>query len=259
LIDRRELLAKARERHLPLNMIEKDYVLGWVLFGLREVPGLVFKGGTALAKVYFPETWRLSEDLDFAAGPGEWGRLPERIAAGLKEVTDRSGIELAVRSTHSNPGYLQLKIQYSGPLGRNWLKVDVTQDPPVAGVLSRPLLRSYSDYPEFRVRVECIEEIFAQKLRALVQRRKVRDYYDIWRMGEQKIDRAVLARLFIVKLRAKGTGWSGIRDVFPPDLQAVLSGYWEKELGRLVWPVPDMGEVLGQLRKSLAWLDGVTV
>lgn len=102
MIDRRELLAKARERHLPLNMIEKDYVLGWVLFGLREVPGLVFKGGTALAKVYFPETWRLSEDLDFAAGPGEWGRLPERIAAGLKEVTDRSGIELAVRSTHSN-------------------------------------------------------------------------------------------------------------------------------------------------------------
>jgi len=49
-------------------MIEKDYVLGWVLFGLMWVPELVFKGGTVLAKVYFPRTWRLSEDLDFAAG-----------------------------------------------------------------------------------------------------------------------------------------------------------------------------------------------
>jgi predicted nucleotidyltransferase component of viral defense system len=68
LIDRRELLVRARERHLPLMMIEKDYVLGWVLFGLMWVPELVFKGGTVLAKVYFPRTWRLSEDLDFAAG-----------------------------------------------------------------------------------------------------------------------------------------------------------------------------------------------
>jgi hypothetical protein len=33
LIDRRELLAKARARWLPLGMVEKDYVLGWVLFG----------------------------------------------------------------------------------------------------------------------------------------------------------------------------------------------------------------------------------
>lgn len=28
LIDKRELLARARERRLPLMMIEKDYVLG---------------------------------------------------------------------------------------------------------------------------------------------------------------------------------------------------------------------------------------
>jgi integrase len=36
LIDRRELLAKARERHLNLNIIEKDYVLGWLLYGFSE-------------------------------------------------------------------------------------------------------------------------------------------------------------------------------------------------------------------------------
>jgi len=59
LIDKRELLARARERRLPLMMIEKDYVLGWVLFGMMRIPGLVFKGGTVLAKVYFPRTWRL--------------------------------------------------------------------------------------------------------------------------------------------------------------------------------------------------------
>ena len=65
LIDRRELLEKARERKLTLGMIEKDYVLGWLLFGLSGIKGLTFKGGTALSKIYFPKIWRLSEDLDF--------------------------------------------------------------------------------------------------------------------------------------------------------------------------------------------------
>jgi len=87
LIDRRELLAKARERRLPLVIIDKDYVLGWVLLGLAGVPDLVFKGGTALAKVYFPETWRLSEDLDFVTKPERWDELPGWVAQGLERAS----------------------------------------------------------------------------------------------------------------------------------------------------------------------------
>jgi predicted nucleotidyltransferase component of viral defense system len=256
LIDGRELLAKARERRLPLLMIEKDYVLGWVLFGLTGIRDLVFKGGTALAKVYFPETWRLSEDLDFVTTPEKWNDLPERISSGLKLAARKSGIELAVKSRHSIPEYLQLKIQYSGPLGKNWLKVDVTPEPPEGKVLSKPLSRSYSDYPAFRVRVESLEEIFAQKLRALVERRKVRDYYDVWKMGELEVDRNEVSRLFAGKLKVKGIRWRGLQDVFPRDLGAILAGYWEKELGRLVWPVPEMDAVLGELKSALAWLGG---
>jgi len=143
LIDKRELLARARQRRLPLMMIEKDYVLGWVLFGLMRIPGLVFKGGTALAKVYFPETWRLSEDLDFVTSPQGWDQLPKEIPEALQAATANSGIGLSVRSRYSNPGYLQLKLRYSGPLGKNWLKVDVTPEPPIGKVLSRPLARSY--------------------------------------------------------------------------------------------------------------------
>lgn len=65
MIDRRELLQKTREMKLTLGMIEKDYVLGWLLFGLSGIRDLTFKGGTALSKIYFPRLWRLSEDLDF--------------------------------------------------------------------------------------------------------------------------------------------------------------------------------------------------
>jgi predicted nucleotidyltransferase component of viral defense system len=63
-----ELRKIARERQLALDLVEKDYVLGWILYGIYLSPlskYLAFKGGTALSKVYFPSDWRLSEDLDF--------------------------------------------------------------------------------------------------------------------------------------------------------------------------------------------------
>jgi predicted nucleotidyltransferase component of viral defense system len=49
-------------------VVEKDYVLGWLLAGIGEHPATrdtwVFKGGTCLKKCFF-ETYRFSEDLDF--------------------------------------------------------------------------------------------------------------------------------------------------------------------------------------------------
>ena len=107
-----------------------------------------------------------------------------------------------------------------------------------------------SDYPDFKVKVECLEEIFAQKLRALVQRKKVRDYYDVWRIAQQHLDPAEVTRLFIKKLNAKEVQWHGIEDIFPPELQTVLAGYCEKELGRLVYPVPQMENIVRQLKAA---------
>jgi len=256
LIDRRELLARARERRLPLAMVEKDYVLGWVLYGLGRIENLVFKGGTALSKVYFPETWRLSEDLDFVSTSSEWLGLLEQMSDALSEVTEKSGIGLAVKSRHANPGYMQLKIQYDAVLGKNWVKVDVTPERPVAKVLSKPLSHQYSDYPRFQVRVECLEEILAQKLRALVERRKSRDYYDVWRMLELEFDQAKVKTLFRQKCAVKGIQFQGLSDFFPVDLRDILRGYWERELGRLVHPVPDMEAVLEELQGALRKLVG---
>ena len=75
--------------------------------------------------------------------------------------------------------------------------------------------RSYSDYPDFTVRVESLEEIFAQKLRALVQRKKVRDYYDVWKMGELEVDAAKVARIFLGALAVLGA-IVNLREDAPP-------------------------------------------
>lgn len=68
MIPHQELRKKATELKLGVDTVEKDYVLGWMLYGVANSSisdKLVFKGGTALSKVYFPNQWRLSEDLDF--------------------------------------------------------------------------------------------------------------------------------------------------------------------------------------------------
>ena len=57
-----------RTTGIQWNVIERDYLLSWVLAGISQVPSLndtlVFKGGTALRKCYFGN-YRFSEDLDF--------------------------------------------------------------------------------------------------------------------------------------------------------------------------------------------------
>lgn len=70
----RTRLEQARHRTgMGWEVLERDYVLSWILAGisrhgqLRET--LVFKGGTALKKCYFGD-YRFSEDLDFSGLAG---------------------------------------------------------------------------------------------------------------------------------------------------------------------------------------------
>jgi len=50
MIDRQELTDLARELSLAINVVEKDYVLGWLLAGIYAHEGFtgqwVFKGGS---------------------------------------------------------------------------------------------------------------------------------------------------------------------------------------------------------------------
>jgi predicted nucleotidyltransferase component of viral defense system len=69
-----------------LTIVEKDYVLGWLLAGIATLPEFalwVLKGGTCVKKCFF-ETYRFSEDLDFFLQPDASytvaGLLPQKRA-----------------------------------------------------------------------------------------------------------------------------------------------------------------------------------
>ena len=132
------------------DVVEKDYVLGWVLWGIGADPLLgrtwVFKGGTCLKKCYI-ETYRFSEDLEFTViedGPIE----PESVLAAVERVLDRvsqeSGIDFSVRppacKTRPSGASAEGRLYYRGPRnapGPARIKLDLTKDE-VVGAAARP-------------------------------------------------------------------------------------------------------------------------
>jgi predicted nucleotidyltransferase component of viral defense system len=86
----RNRLQEARKRlGIPWEVLERDYILSWILAGVSHVEALretlIFKGGTALKKCYFGD-YRFSEDLDFSG----IGNVPtgEAMEAAIQEVCD---------------------------------------------------------------------------------------------------------------------------------------------------------------------------
>lgn len=57
MIQKREILQAAQQTSLTPHVVEKDYVLGWVLAGIYQQEDLaqnwIFKGGTCLKKCFF--------------------------------------------------------------------------------------------------------------------------------------------------------------------------------------------------------------
>ena len=104
MISRTALNERVREWGLREDVVEKDYVIGWLLWGIGSNPVLsaswAFKGGTCLKKCYL-ETYRFSEDLDFTVLPG--GPLnPDEVMPLIQEVLDRiynqAGVDFRVRT-----------------------------------------------------------------------------------------------------------------------------------------------------------------
>jgi len=73
MIDKEEIDAKAHDFEIKTADVQRDYIFGWLLYGIFSKSGLrgriFLKGGNALRKGYFANT-RYSDDLDFGT-PGE--------------------------------------------------------------------------------------------------------------------------------------------------------------------------------------------
>jgi predicted nucleotidyltransferase component of viral defense system len=101
-ITSREVANAANQWLLRHDVVEKDYVLGWLLAAISNHPVTnrwAFKGGTCLRKCWF-ETYRFSEDLDFTvpAEDLEISLLAEAFGEIAEWLVDRSGLSIRIDS-----------------------------------------------------------------------------------------------------------------------------------------------------------------
>jgi predicted nucleotidyltransferase component of viral defense system len=200
------------KKSLP-EIVEKDYALSYILAGIAKQQqlgnSLIFKGGTALKKIFFGD-YRFSVDLDFSTLDAPKNQALEsalQAAIGISSelLSDYGPFEIQLkrypeRGPHPT-GQEAFNVNVKFPWHRSPLctiKVEVTHDEPV--ILApeyKPILHGYDETLDCLVACYHIEEIIAEKLRALLQthrklvtrgwnRPRARDYYDLW-VGFKKL------------------------------------------------------------------------
>jgi predicted nucleotidyltransferase component of viral defense system len=129
----------------------------------------------------------------------------------------------------------------------------------------RTVLHEYGEPLDARVRVYCLEEIVAEKLRAILQhieklesrgwsRSRARDYYDLWRiMGAYKteMDLAGFVPFLREKCAVRQVGFASEADFFQQKMMAYVEKTWEQWLGPLVPGLPSFQTVIGELRPQI--------
>ena len=219
---------------------------------------IVFKGGTVLKKVYFPE-YRFSEDLDFTLILGE--TTNEQIFSWFTVVFDNvrraANIPLAfLEDNEHEDGGINFYIGFVGPLGglgaNKKVKVDISRG---ENLIQTPVMREvflpYSDLQRHSLLCYTLEEILVEKLRSVMQRMQARDVYDIWYLlSAEEMDPAFLVGEFREKCIAK--------ELIPAEFHRKLSerlpqykGRWSGSLKYQIRDLPDFEQVEREVMRSL--------
>ena len=172
-----------------LAQIEQDLIISRALVDLYNDPHisetLVFRGGTALNKLFLKPPARYSEDIDFVQKNADpIGQTIDAIRAVLKpwlgdpkwKITQRSAkLIYKYEAINKLPSKLKLEInttEHFQVLPLRTENFDVKSD----------WFRGMASISTYE-----IDELIATKLRALYQRRKGRDLFDLWYVTSQNL------------------------------------------------------------------------
>ena len=278
MIGKDEILAFADETGLTPNVVEKDYVLGWLLAAINTNPVLsqswVFKGGTCLKKCYF-ETYRFSEELDFTLRDQSHineAVLKEQFTAITEWLYEETGIEIPtdrlVFDIYANPrdrqscqGRVYYRSYFSkGKHSLPKIKLDLTADEVlVIPSTRRPVFHPYSDAPQDGIFIDSYDypEVFGEKVRALGERGRPRDLYDVINLfrNDNLPVPAVLQDILSQKCDYKGISIPNLDDM--ETYRDEMSRNWEPMLAHQLPRLPDLDTYWDSLPAFFRWLEGL--
>lgn len=284
MILKREIEKIAELRKVSKTTVDRDWVLGHFIDAVFSNPvcreKLVFKGGTCLKKCYFKD-YRFSEDLDFTSTDTGFVLDKELLNSIISIIVERTEIPMQISKIeqlkfNDRPTGFSAIIKYWGadhprnqtpPPVERWLtsiKLEIIlYEKMVFPPETREVHHEYSDKLSETVLagIPCysIQEILAEKLRALIQRSYAapRDYYDIWFLSRniQGINWGQINVAFLQKMEFKNIKYSGIDQLFNSENDKQLAAAWKNSLihqipGEEFPPYPMVRDEIKELLKK---------
>ncbi|MFA6316157.1 MAG: nucleotidyl transferase AbiEii/AbiGii toxin family protein [Elusimicrobiota bacterium] len=206
--------------------VEQDLILSRALVQIFQdsllAKTILLRGGTALHKLFVAQPLRYSEDIDLVqmeAGP--IGPVLDAIRSRLDPVLGKplrekgpDNVTLRYRMESEIPPVIPLRLK---------IEINTREHFTVFGAFSRPF-SVHSPWFEGRaeVRTYALDELLATKLRALYQRRKGRDIFDLWMgLGMKEVEPGRVVKAFRSYMEAEGSEVS--RRAFEENLAAKVS------------------------------------
>lgn len=181
--------------------VEQDLVVSRAIVDLFSVPevasSLVFRGGTALYKIYLTPPARYSEDIDLVQVRAEpIGETLDQARAVLdpwlgepRRVFHQGRVNLVYRFESEDAPPLKLRLKVEINTREHFTELGVKRVP---FEVSNPWFTGAVDVSTYT-----IDELVCTKLRALYQRKKGRDLFDLWyAMDQGRIDPATILTCF---------------------------------------------------------------
>jgi len=278
MIGKQNILHISNVRGIRPHVIEKDYMLGWVLTGIYHHAALrnnwIFKGGTCFKKCYY-ETYRFSEDLDFTVVNSshlDGIFLTETFTEICDWLNDELGIEIPPRllsfeifTNLRGSKSCQGKLGYRGPVSPQYgyrslprLKIDLTFDEIlVLPSTEKPIYHGYiDDLPEGTV-AKCytLEEAVAEKICAMGQRVRPRDLYDIinlFRNDKARPNRSMINEILLKKCAHRNIPVPNLSDLQAREKDFEI--HWSNMLSHQLLELPPIESYFSALPQFFDWL-----
>lgn len=185
----------------PFNrvLLTKDYYITALLYLLRDVEGIYFKGGTALQKIFLDYS-RISEDIDFTLS-----RDLEKVKAEIKKIITGAGLFDKITQDKDVEGFTRLVAYYKGFTGKgDSIFIDLNKRSKLATHPENHKITHFykSNIPQFSIHTISKEEMIAEKVAATIGRNKPRDHYDVY----QIIKKGIPINIGLVKKKCRDSG-----------------------------------------------------
>lgn len=259
MITQREISQFAHRLEIGDKVIEKDYVLTWLLMALAGSElnkYLAFKGGTALKKIYFPD-YRFSEDLDFTLTKEiDANELISKFENMLNKLTKDQAFQFILPrdKIEKRTNSITLYVNYVGPLNAaittRDIKVDFTIDEKLIFPIEKLEIHSdYSDATEKKILTYSLEEILTEKLCALIGRTEPRDLYDThFLLNRGDLDYYAIKQSFIEKADSKKVDHDRLEEVLNKR-EVTFGKLWDTRLKHQIRDLPDFEGIVRVTRK----------